>query len=81
MSNNKICPECGNAYNERPAISRVDNVTEICPSCGMRQALESMCVFEKIPCKYACKIGIGFICQAPSDDEMLCKKEIKNEQK
>ena len=29
-------------YIERPAISRVDVVTPICPDCGTRQALESI---------------------------------------
>ncbi len=36
----KMCPKCGRHYNDYPAISRVDNVTEICPDCGVREALE-----------------------------------------
>ena len=36
-----ICPKCGNMYSGRPAISREDNCTEICPSCGVREALEA----------------------------------------
>ena len=35
------CPKCGNMYSGRPAISREDNCTEICPSCGVREALEA----------------------------------------
>lgn len=34
----KTCPLCGNEYHY-PAISRFDNHTEICPECGMIEAL------------------------------------------
>ena len=37
----KTCPKCGREYEGYPAISRVDNETEICPECGTREALES----------------------------------------
>ena len=37
-----VCPRCGKAYYERPALSRVDNETLICPDCGTREALESI---------------------------------------
>lgn len=36
------CPKCGKTYFERPAISRMDNKTPICPDCGTREALESL---------------------------------------
>lgn len=36
----KICPICGNEYTEHPAISRKDNITEICPACGTKEALD-----------------------------------------
>lgn len=35
----KICPRCGNSYLDYPAISRKDNKTEICPTCGQAEAL------------------------------------------
>lgn len=38
----KICPICGQTYSGHPAVSRVDNETEICSDCGTRQALESL---------------------------------------
>lgn len=38
----RICPKCGKTYRERPAVSRADNRTLICPDCGTREALESM---------------------------------------
>lgn len=38
----RICPICGKEYTDIPAISRLDNVTIICPDCGTRQALESL---------------------------------------
>lgn len=39
MSN--ICPKCGCEYTGRSALSREDNKTEICPDCGMREALNA----------------------------------------
>lgn len=36
------CPRCGRKYTERPALSRLDNNTLICPDCGTREALESI---------------------------------------
>lgn len=35
----KTCPNCGQEYDGVPAISRKDNETEICPVCGMKEAL------------------------------------------
>lgn len=37
-----VCPRCGKTYYERPALSRADNETLICPDCGTREALESI---------------------------------------
>ena len=37
-----VCPRCGKAYHEPPALSRLDNETLICPDCGTRQALQSI---------------------------------------
>ena len=41
-TNVRICPKCGKTYKGHPAISRVDNETPICPTCGTREALESI---------------------------------------
>lgn len=38
----KICPNCGQAYTARPALSRKDNKTLICPDCGIREALTGL---------------------------------------
>ncbi len=38
----KTCPRCGRIYRGRPALSRTDNETLICPDCGTREALESI---------------------------------------
>ena len=38
----RTCPKCGRTYTERPALSRYDNHTIICPDCGTREALDSM---------------------------------------
>ena len=37
-----VCPRCGKVYTDRPAISRADDKTPICPDCGTREALESI---------------------------------------
>lgn len=34
-----VCPMCDIEYSELPAISRFDNSTKICPTCGMKEAL------------------------------------------
>lgn len=36
------CPKCGCNYREQPAISRLDNKTEICPQCGVSEAMAVM---------------------------------------
>lgn len=36
------CPRCGRKYNDHPAISRKDNKSEICPQCGLAEALLAM---------------------------------------
>lgn len=38
----RICPRCGNAYTDYPALSRKDTKTEICPTCGQAEALLQM---------------------------------------
>ena len=35
----RTCPKCGRTYTERPALSRYDNNTLICPDCGTREEL------------------------------------------
>lgn len=42
MSERKMCPMCHREYTERPAISRMDGITPICPDCGTRQALGAL---------------------------------------
>ena len=42
MAIRKICPECGQQYGTRPAVSRKDRKTEICPDCGTKQALDTV---------------------------------------
>ena len=37
-----VCPRCGKVYTDRPAISRADDKTPICPDCGTRESLESI---------------------------------------
>ena len=37
----RTCPKCGKEYEGYPALSRVDNKTEVCPECGTKEALEA----------------------------------------
>lgn len=37
---NKICPRCKKTIISYPALSRVDNKTEICSKCGTLEALK-----------------------------------------
>ena len=37
-----VCPRCGQTYHGRPAVSRADGKTPLCPDCGTREALESI---------------------------------------
>lgn len=37
-----VCPLYGGTYHGRPALSRTDNQTRICPDCGTRQAVAAM---------------------------------------
>ena len=34
-----VCPKCGIDYNEHPALSRDDDKTLICPTCGIKEAI------------------------------------------
>lgn len=43
----RTCPLCGRNYTEHPALSRKDNMTQICPDCGTREALASIGVDTK----------------------------------
>ena len=47
INNGRICPCCGKAYREYPALSRIDNKTLICPDCGTRQALMGIGIGEE----------------------------------
>jgi len=38
----KTCPLCGSYYMGMGALSRRDNKTDICPQCGMNEAIEDM---------------------------------------
>ena len=42
----RVCPVCKRQYNEHPALSRKDNLTEICPDCGMAEAFEAFGLSE-----------------------------------
>lgn len=38
----RICPKCRKPYHGVSALSRTDGITNICPDCGTREALESI---------------------------------------
>lgn len=39
MDQDKICTKCNQKYTQHSAISRVDNKTNICPVCRIKEAL------------------------------------------
>ena len=43
------CPRCGKNYDGYPALSRIDNATNICPPCGTAEALEDFAGVPLIP--------------------------------
>lgn len=51
MKNDKpfkgVCPHCGATYTGRPALSRRPPYAQICPDCGIREALDSINIPEK----------------------------------
>ena len=42
-----VCPKCGQPYKGRPALSRYDVKTLICPDCGAREALTTLDVSKE----------------------------------
>ena len=44
----RTCPICGEEYAEPPAISRIDNKTEICSSCGIREAVSGLLLDSEV---------------------------------
>lgn len=42
----RVCPICGETYTDYPALSRRDNKTEICPQCGICEALDDYFGFK-----------------------------------
>ena len=82
----KRCPICGRTYTDHPAISRADNKTEICPRCGINEAIdvylnaflvdkekdESFCQKAKKLCRHY----KGGKCRALSDvAKLMCKED------
>ena len=43
-----VCPVCGHSYCDPPAISRKDNKTEICPECGISEAIEAAGLSDEV---------------------------------
>lgn len=35
----QVCPRCGVTYTDYPALSRLDNKTDICTKCGTDEAM------------------------------------------
>ena len=46
-SKRRFCPICGGPMVGYPAISRKDNKTEICSSCGLLEALDVLNTYNK----------------------------------
>ena len=37
----RLCPSCGSFYKDPPAVSRKHPGVNICPECGIKEALEA----------------------------------------
>lgn len=35
----RVCPRCKRKYSDYPATSRRDNTIQICPDCGLKEAM------------------------------------------
>lgn len=51
LGNNKfkiypVCPMCHKEYEGYPALSRKDNKTKICQTCGVNQAIEDFITYQ-----------------------------------
>ena len=79
----RICPKCGETYRERPAVSRADNRTPICPDCGTREALESMGISpdeqEQIIGSMGIKTVTGNTWESGTVNGMLCNEKYKGD--
>lgn len=42
-----VCPICNEDYDGHPAISRKDNISEICPNCGIGEAFMDFIEHQK----------------------------------
>ncbi|MBQ9013682.1 MAG: hypothetical protein IJ094_09065 [Bacilli bacterium] len=47
MDHYKVCPKCKQKYSQNSAISRIDNKTNICPACRIKEALISFIQSKK----------------------------------
>ena len=61
MDQYKICPKCNQKYTQHSAISRVDNKTNICPTCGIKEALIQFIKQKKCPKEFDFPGGSFFI--------------------
>jgi len=57
MKKVRVCPVCGKKYDGYPALSRKDNRTEICPDCGVVEALSAYFKFVEMAKKEGKKNG------------------------
>ena len=72
----RICPKCGSKYSEYPAISRIDNKTEICPVCGVKEALEVYGEYKEQVSKREVDLD-GFVVVEHADGKTTLEIDIK----
>ena len=64
-----ICGRCGGSFDERPALSRADGKTKICPGCGTREAIESLQLARRNESRAAVREYLLSKLQAPEPQE------------
>lgn len=62
------CPSCKKFVYEYPAISRKDNKTEICSTCGTMEALNDFAQSQETQKCYSCESEIDEHCCGDHDD-------------
>lgn len=72
------CSRCGNYFIGEPAISRKDNKSEVCSSCGIEEALEELehkdiIMFCKRLQAEADKLGVDIIIKAKDEFERIVR--------
>ena len=43
------CPRCSKEFSGYPALSRIDNSTDVCSECGNKESMMDFIPFDRLP--------------------------------